>query len=223
MQYFRSYISGVGTALLAAFTLTLTACSDDMMTDPHGGENMRVSRSQHVAPASAAAGHTYQITIENLTDGQPFSPGVVTTHTRGTHLFEVGAGASNGIRDIAESGNPSTAVSELNGNDGAHDVIATDAPVGPGGSLTVEIEGRANANRLSMAVMLVCTNDGFTGLDHVKLPGGFKSATYEVGAYDAGTEMNAETSETIVDGCGVGWDGKARALTAAALAVLYGS
>ncbi len=218
MRNFKRFGLGPELALLVALILTLTACSDDMMLDADAGENLRVSRSQHVAPGSAAAGHTYTITIENLTDGQPFSPGVVTTHTRGMHLFEVGATASSGIRDIAESGNPSTAVSELNESDAAHDVVATGSPIGPGRSLTVEIEGRANANRLSLAVMLVCTNDGFTGVDHIKLPDGFTSETYDVAAYDAGTE----TSETIVDGCGLGSDGNARAATDVPIAVHNG-
>ena len=43
--------------------------------------------------------------------------------------------------------------------------------------------------------MLVNTNDAFTGLDSVKLRGG--THVYEVGAYDAGTEVNNESASHI--------------------------
>jgi hypothetical protein len=66
---------------------------------------------------------------------------------------------------------------------------------------TFEITAGANANRLSLAVMLICTNDGFTGLSAVKLPGGFRPAVFEVGAWDAGTEQNNERFPQIVDAC----------------------
>jgi hypothetical protein len=49
--------------------------------------------------------------------------------------------------------------------------------------------------------MLICTNDGFTGLDGVALPGGFQPATYHSAGYDAGTEANDERSASIVDPC----------------------
>ena len=36
----------------------------------------------------------YQVTIENLTGGQPFTPPVVATHKGGVRLFRVGKAAS---------------------------------------------------------------------------------------------------------------------------------
>ena len=51
--------------------------------------------------------------------------------------------------------------------------------------------------------MLICTNDGFTGLDSVKLPGGFHSETHLTAGYDAGTEANNEQFSQIVDACQV--------------------
>lgn len=45
---------------------------------------------------------------------------------------------------------------------------------------------------LSVVVIIICTNDGFTGLSSVKLPGGFKPAVFETTAYDAGSEPNTE-------------------------------
>src|SRR5437867_2536962 len=55
-------------------------------------------------------------------------------------------------------------------------------------------------DRLSLAVMLICTNDGFSGLDGVQLPP-HGSVTYHSAGYDAGTEDNTEQSTDIVDPC----------------------
>ncbi len=124
----------------------------------------------------------------------------------GQALFQVGSQASEGIRLIAENGDPTTAVNEFTGQAEVNDFLATSAPIhrvgGPGSnSLTVEVEAKANANRLSLAVMLICTNDGFTGIDGIRLPGGFKPAIYELASYDAGTEANDELFTSIVDAC----------------------
>jgi hypothetical protein len=164
-------------------------------------------RAEGYANAAEAAGRTYEVTITNLTAGQPLSPGVVVTHTRQASLFTRGSAASEGIRLIAETGSPSTALGELTGAAGVHEVVNTGAPIhrqgGPGpSSLSLTVEASANANRLSLAVMLICTNDGFAGIGSVKLPGGFEPSTVYATAYDAGTEVNDEQSTSIVDPCG---------------------
>jgi hypothetical protein len=181
----------------------LVGCNESMssLTDP----DMQAAASSGVANAADAAARTYEVTIENLTGSQPFSPGIVATHTRQEHAFQVGEFASEGIRLIAETGSPGTALAELGGVPGVDQVVSTGSPVGcvgcsgPPSTLTIPIEARANANRLSVAVMLICTNDGFVGLDGVRLPGGFKPVTYMASAYDAGTELNDELSTSIVD------------------------
>jgi hypothetical protein len=74
---------------------------------------------------------------------------------------------------------------------------------GPGSnSMTVMINASGSANNLSLATMLICTNDGFTGLDSFKLPGGFEPVTLFAQGYDAGTEANDELYTHIVDPCG---------------------
>ncbi len=154
---------------------------------------------------------TYEITIENLTTGQPFSPGIAATHTGEVRVFRRGRAASEGIRLIAENGDPSVAAMELTGADGFHDVVVTGPPpvgcIGCGGPsfptlITFQIEATSDADRLSLAIMLICTNDGFTGLDRVKLPGGFDPKTFRARAFDAGTEANDELFTSMVDPCG---------------------
>lgn len=58
-------------------------------------------------------------------------------------------------------------------------------------------------NFLSWASMLICTNDGFTGVDKLKLPSeAGQTVTIETQAYDAGTELNTELFADLVPPCG---------------------
>ncbi len=149
----------------------------------------------------------YEVTIVNMSHSQPFSPGVIVTHDASASVFSVGSAASEGIREIAENGNPGPAFDALNGAAGVSAVVNTGAPVftknGPGSDkLTTTITADEGADYLSVAVMLICTNDGFVGLDSVKLPKGPETAVFFPGAYDAGTEANDELYTSIVDPCG---------------------
>lgn len=184
--------------------IVAVACTDDAaITDP-----LATDPDLGFVGADDAAERMYEITIENLTTSQPFSPGVVITHTRNQRLFRPGAPASEGIRAIAENGDPSVSVQELTGARGVFDLQATTAPVGRAddenipNTLTVNVKARGDAQFLSLAVMLICTNDGFAGLNTVPLPGGFRPRSYYAGGYDAGTEENDELYTSIVDACG---------------------
>jgi len=188
--------------LLAA--IVAVACTEDAaLTDP-----LATDPDLGFVGAGDAAERMYEITLENLTTSQPFSPGVVVTHARKQRLFMPGAPASEGIRVIAENGDPSVSVVELTGAPGIFDVQATTAPVGRADdeniphTLTVQVKARGKARFLSLAVMLICTNDGFTGLNTVPLPRGFHPRSYYAGGYDAGTEENDELFTSIVDACG---------------------
>jgi len=69
-------------------------------------------------------------------------------------------------------------------------------------SVTFEISGEPGAHRLSWVSMLICTNDGFTGLDSLKLPGHVgDEVTAATAGYDAGTEINTEDLADIVPPC----------------------
>lgn len=166
-----------------------------------------------VGGSNAEAGpphRTYRVTLTNLTDSQPFSPGAAATHRPWFHAFEVGDLAHPAIEAIAEDGNHMPAIEALTGL--AEDGVVTDfyeigRPITRSGttfmgftdSITFEVDARPG-DRLSLATMLICTNDGFTGLDGVKLPA-HGSVTYHSMGYDAGTEENTEESEHIVDPC----------------------
>ncbi len=159
------------------------------------------------AEAHGPLPRTYWVTLRNLTDGQPFSPGLAVTHRPSTHLFEVGSLADAGIEAIAESGNEAPAVAAAAARRHVTDVVDIDRPLTPQGTVVgsftdtfvFEIMARPG-DRLSLATMLICTNDGFTGLNGGRLPRRGE-ATYMLAGYDAGTEGNTEESADIVDPC----------------------
>lgn len=165
-----------------------------------------------MAPGAAGANEgngpqerTYVITVENLTDGQPFTPPVAVTHRQSTSVFTVGAPASPSVQGVAENGNVPGLVADLAGNGMVDEVVVGDAagPVLPQTEVSFEVTAGPGHRRLSLISMLICTNDGFTGLDGIKLPnqtGG--STVIEVGAYDAGTEVNTESFDDLVPPCG---------------------
>jgi hypothetical protein len=150
---------------------------------------------------------TYEITIDNLTVGQWFTPAVVGTHRRAVDVFEVGAPASLGVREVAENGNLEPLVTALSADKHVSDVVVAASPSGPppiapGGSVTFEITAEPGARVLSWVSMLICTNDGFTGLDSIPLPRARgASVSLAAVAYDAGTELNTERFEHLVPPC----------------------
>ena len=147
----------------------------------------------------------YQLTITNLTSGQLLSPPVLAAHGSDYALFEVGEQASAGIWTVAEQGNPMMLAEQLRSTPEVASVVVADGPVhrigGPGeSSLTLRIESHG-ADRLSVAMMLGCTNDGFTGLTSVPLSRSMVPVTYYGAAYDAGTERNTQVWTSLPDGC----------------------
>jgi hypothetical protein len=97
-------------------------------------------------------------------------------------------------------------LSALGSNKHVGAVVVTEGPtlppLLPGESLSFDIEGKRGARYLSVLSMLICTNDGFMGVNSVRLPqevGGI--ATRYAGAYDAGTEINTEDFADLVPPC----------------------
>lgn len=150
--------------------------------------------------ASAQDGSlTYNVTIENLTEGQPFTPPVILTHTDGIEVFEVGETASDELKEIAENGNNDPLVTLAGGSADVLDSTVGDAPIMPGGSATFSVGAPANSH-LSAVFMLICTNDGFSGVDSLALPAS-GSTSVDASAYDAGTEQNTEDFADMVPPC----------------------
>ena len=67
----------------------------------------------------------------------------------------------------------------------------------PGSSYEIMIAGSGMHRYLSLAAMLIPTNDAFVGISMMELPTHRRPVMTYAYAYDAGTEMNAETCGTI--------------------------
>ncbi len=160
--------------------------------------------------AAADGGKTYEVTITNLTAGQPLTPPILVTHSKRTDIFTLGEEASAAIQAIAENGNGAPLVAELEADPHVHEIVEGTAPLVPAddpgdsglaSSETFTISAGGNKRFLSFASMLICTNDGFTGLDAVELPK--RKRTVLAMSYDARSEINTEDFADMVPPCQV--------------------
>jgi len=161
-----------------------------------------------LAGAQQDGARTYRVTVANLTRGQPFTPPLVAVHRPSVELFAVGEPASPRLQELAENGNLQPLVDLAEGSDAVRSAVVGDAPLVPESdpagtgnpyytSLTVSADG--SGGFLSVASMLIATNDGIVGLDTVRLPGAVnQSFTYYANGYDVGTEQNTELFADLV-------------------------
>jgi hypothetical protein len=154
----------------------------------------------------------YQVTVTNATRGQPVAPSVIATHTGAFRLFEVGPTPKQGdpgydlyfgLATAAETGYPVPLHDAVASSRGVWDaqVLATDGtpPVlMPGESNSLTISASGGAKYLSAAAMLGATNDAFYAVRGVRLPNGIgDTVRVYATAYDAGSEQNAESRDTV--------------------------
>ncbi len=141
--------------------------------------------------------NNYEVTITNLTRGQTFTPVLVASHEQGVEIFTLGQPASAQLATLAESGDVSPLAEQLESNPQVRDVANSDGLLMPGQSVTVTVSALNEADYISLASMLIPTNDGFVALNGVKAPSGSEIQTYRAIAYDAGSEPNDELCANI--------------------------
>ena len=148
---------------------------------------------------------TYRVTVYNLTSTQPLTPPLVATHEDDIRLFRVGRRATEGVKEIAENGNLGPLNDTLMADDDVNQVViaaGNPPPLLQNQSITFEIQADEDARLLSWISMLICTNDGFTGRNRIRLPRGIGQVrTAHSRAYDAGTEINMEDFADLVPPC----------------------
>jgi len=145
---------------------------------------------------ASAGSHGAQLDIQitNLTRGSWFTPFMVAAHTPGANLFSAGAPASASLQMMAEGGDISGLVADLT----AGNATIVENPAGgllmPGAStsVTLDTDGAPDNTNLSIVAMLLPSNDGFMGLNGISIPTMPGTYTFDVSAYDAGTEGNDE-------------------------------
>ncbi len=185
-----------GLAILSA-ALWLQGCGSD--------NNGPTPTPTPVPPATAS----FEVTVSNLTNSQPLSPIAVIGHQDGYAVFSVGDAASAGLEEMAEGGDNTALLAEA-GADALVTVTASGAaPIGPAGSETVSIEvleSDLSTLSISIATMLVNTNDAFSALNAMSVQSMAVNDTVSVNAiaYDAGTEADTEAAGDIPGPAGGG-------------------
>jgi hypothetical protein len=151
--------------------------------------------------ATAAADSFFEVTVTNITKGAVFTPIMVATTQKGDSFYELGAPASLEIETIAETGNPGPLQDSLD----AYDITnSAHLPfLGPGESVTQTVATRGKYNHISVAAMIIPTNDTFFAVNGVEGPRKNRTVTVTAMAYDAGTELNDELCLSLPGpGCG---------------------
>jgi len=153
--------------------------------------------------AFAQDGRQYEVTVTNLTRGQQFTPILAATHKEGVNLFALGSPASSQLETLAEEGNTGPLAALLSSMPEVKDVVSSPAPppasnlIDPGESVILTVQTGGGFNHISIAAMLIPTNDGFFALNGVEGPRGNQTLTLFSPAYDAGTEVNNELCASI--------------------------
>jgi len=139
------------------------------------------------------------VTLTNLTQGINFTPVIAASHDMDTSIFHVAQVASAELTALAEGGSIADMATLLNTANA--DVIENPNSGLLGASTTTSFDliNSTGNDYLSIAAMMLPTNDGFVGLDSWEIPSEAGTYTVYLNAYDAGTEAN---DELIVDGSG---------------------
>lgn len=147
------------------------------------------------ATLSIAHAELYQVTVTNLSRGQILSPVFAATHRGNVALFTSGEPASPELAALAQDANTDLLTDLLSASPNVHEIAHGSGPILPGKSETLIIHSNYRARFISLASMLVTTNDAFIAVNRMKLP--LRSSTLTVPAYDAGAEANDESCNYI--------------------------
>lgn len=149
--------------------------------------------------AANVSAQELSISVTNLTQGFYFTPLIVASHDENTSIFTVTSTASSGLQALAEGGDIS-GVSETLATASA-DISENPAAglLAPATNVELNLSTADGNNLLSLAAMMLPTNDGFVGLDSWPIPSTAGTYVVWLNAYDAGTEAN---DEQIVGGDG---------------------
>jgi len=158
-----------------------------------------------VTVTQGAAG-AFNVTVTNTSAGAyigQLSPVVWAVHDASTQLFQVGKAVSAGLQSLAEDGASTAIIAELTANTHvASKGVQGLAPIASGANFSFSVTPDMAHPRLSLASMIVPSNDTFlalgeTGvalLDATGTPRADSAIAADIAAalaaYDAGTEAN---------------------------------
>lgn len=134
---------------------------------------LSVASIAEIPDSNAAKTQMYEVTITNLTPGQPITPPLLVTHSKDVRIFTPGEMASEQLQQLAENGNAESLVEKLQSKVSVLDIVQGTVPLVPANdpgetglsySETFTVSAEGNMRYLSFASMLVCTNDGLLEL-----------------------------------------------------------
>ncbi len=157
-----------------------------------------------VLPGSATAGEKkIEVNITNLSAKIVLTPPVVAASVDRISVFRLTEPASEALEKLAEGGITDDLAAMFEAQNAS--VVQADVPILPGETLTLYVYGQSYS-RISLASMLLPTNDAFVALNGRRIKP-YGVATFFLPAYDAGTEPNDEDCANIpgpLPSCGGG-------------------
>ena len=173
--------------------------------NPAGELRAQLVDNSGAVPASGSI----TVSFVNLSESQPMTPPVVILHNapdseNGIRYFQLGEVVGEEVRQIAEDGVIAPLIEAAQGQLVTGRVSAVEAafsnggPLLPGATASVTLMPELPDQVLSIVAMVVCTNDGFTGVDSMEITDG----TITAPVYDAGSETNVEVLDWWVLPCG---------------------
>jgi hypothetical protein len=150
-----------------------------------------------LAASPVLAAQHFEVTVTNITKAQTFTPILIASHKTGVTLFNLGAPASVELEHLAEAGDTAPLTALLEANPDVKEVAIAGAPLPAGQSVTLSVATGGGFDSVSVAAMLIPTNDGFFSINGVDVPKETKIVTLTSPAYDSGTELNDELCEHI--------------------------
>lgn len=147
----------------------------------------------------------YEVTVTNLTNAQPVSPVAVILHREDYALYRIGTPASLGLEQLAEGGDNTQLLLDADANASVKEAKGGAGAIPPGAQESVRVSGNG-AGCISVATMLVNTNDAFAGTNCIDVSGLHWGGKLHlaVAAFDAGTEGNSESAATVPGPAGGG-------------------
>ena len=139
---------------------------------------------------------TYAVSITNLTRGVSFTPIMVATHQEGFRLYNLGAPPSDALADMAESGSTASLAAVVNATPMGR-TASSSGLLEAGKTVTVTVVSPKGSSHMSVAAMMLPTNDGFIAVTNVPLPKEKQVLTYLSNGHDAGSEPNDELCSNI--------------------------
>jgi hypothetical protein len=136
------------------------------------------------------------VRVTNLTRGVSFTPILVATHRPGVKLYQLGDAPSEALAAMAEGGDTAPLAAMIEATPDSHAATGSGL-LDPGQSTTITVAAHSSASHVSLAAMMLPTNDGFIALNDVPLPKGLQNATYTSSGHDAGSEPNDELCTSI--------------------------